>query len=129
MTRQRRREKRARLIDRVKKRGPGALSEKQPVNKVLSAEELSDFGDFWRGVWGISGEHSLSHPAVRDWKRQMVANNPKCNPNREIAWRATIKKMAGLKAPGLDGIKGVWWKEFSWAAEILKEMIWVMIDG
>ena len=44
-------------------------------------------------------------------------------------WGSVVKKLRSWKAPGRDGICGYWWKNFHQASELLRQILWGMLEG
>lgn len=99
----------------------------------LTEEQVTEFGEFWKGIWEVPAEHQPDHPALKEWQAKMkVQTEPTPNDEqigREEAWGKALAKMAGWKAPGPDGIEAFWWKSLKGPARVMKEMLWQMMDG
>lgn len=81
----------------------------------------------------MQGECDPDHPILKEWweqTRKCSKAKPDDDPiERDEAWDRALKKIAGWKAPGPDGIEAVWWRNFRSLGKELKEMFWEMLDG
>ena len=113
--------------------GPQSLMQKTLTQEV-PPEMVPGIESFWKGVWETEGTYHPHHEAIASWTREIreqTRSDPDDNPplNRERAWEMATKKMKNWTAPGPDGIPGYWLKRFKRTADLMKHLLWKVLDG
>ena len=124
---------RKRESERLDRLGPGRWSQRSSRAKELSGKQVRELERYWRGIWGVRGPCRVDHPALTDWRRETRRKGKPDTHNvpitRAQAWRVALNKQAGWKAPGADCLPAFWLRAFPKTTELLKTMVWGMLDG
>ena len=92
-----------------------------------SADVVSQF---WESVIGVEGDWHPQDLDLVDWALGM-SDEPRPSVVEHIdgiVWGKVVKKLNSWKAPGRDGICGLWWKHFRQATVFLGRAVWEMLE-
>lgn len=84
--------------------------------------------EYWNAIIGTKNdtEHK-KNPYLKEWAKEAAASYPlgAMPPPEQIANDCAVylKKVAGWKAPGTDGVHSYWWKALSAPRNILSDLI------
>ena len=111
--------------------GPKSLCSGSGTDTTIKPPSASEVSEYWSSVIGVGASWDPEDPAVSSWcEAASEATIPAIEADSVdlSLWGSVVKKLRSWKAPGRDGICGFWWKNFHQASELLRQILWAVLE-